>query len=164
MARRRQHHRRHHTESDVDVTALLNVLVVLIAFLILSAVFSRISIQEINLPTQEGHAANADQQPVTIEVIVRTNTLEIADGKNVVATIPKINMQYDFAKLSENLLRLKEKYKDKQDVTILIEPDIAYEYLIKVMDTVKIAEVKQEGQEKPHKIPLFPQVSIGDAP
>lgn len=164
MSRRRHHHRRQHTEADIDVTALLNVLVVLIAFLILSAVFSRISIQEINLPSQEGQGLNSDKPPLTIEVIVRNDILEIGDGQNVVASIPKVNMQYDFAKLSEHLLRLKEKNQDKQDVTILIEPDIAYESLIKVMDTVKIAEVKQAGQERPHKVPLFPQVSIGDAP
>ena len=163
MTRRRRHHRQH-TEADIDVTALLNVLVVLIAFLILSAVFSRISIQEINLPTQEDQGSNSDKLSVTIEVIVRNDAFEIGDGQNVVTSIPKINMQYDFAKLSEHLLRLKEKYKDKQDVTILIEPDIAYEYLIRVMDAVKIAEVTQEGQEKSHKVPLFPQVSIGDAP
>ncbi|MDO8412399.1 MAG: biopolymer transporter ExbD [Gallionellaceae bacterium] len=162
MARRRRHHR-HHAEADIDVTALLNVLVVLIAFLILSAVFSRISIQEINLPSEGGSSTTLDKQ-ITIEVIVRKDAFEIGDGQNIVASIPKMDMKYDFQKLAEHLLRLKEKYKDKQDVTILIEPDIAYEHLIKVMDTVKIAEVKQEGQERPHRTPLFPQVSIGDAP
>lgn len=163
MSKRRHHYHRRHQEADIDVTALLNVLVVLIAFLILSAVFSRITIQEITLPTQGGDA-NPDVPQTTIEVIVRKDVFEIGDGHIVTTSIPKVNMKYDFARLSEHLLRLKERYKEKQDVTILIEPDIAYEYLIQVMDAVKVAEVKQAGQERPQKVPLFPQVSIGDAP
>jgi hypothetical protein len=36
--------------------------------------------------------------------------------------------------------------------------------MIQVMDAVKIAEVKREGQRNVQKMVLFPQVSIGDAP
>lgn len=161
---RRHYYKHKHKDEDIDVTPLLNVMVVLIAFLILSAVFSRITIQEIVLPTQADAGAAPDKQPVTIEVIVRQNTLEIGDGKNVTATIPKLGMKYDIHKLSENLLRLKEKHSEKQDANILIEPDIEYETMIQVMDAVKVAEVKKEGQENVLKVVLFPQVSIGDAP
>ena len=161
---RRHRYQREHKEEDIDVTALLNVLVVLIAFLILSAVFSRLAIQEINLPTQSAESATSDKPQVTIEVIVRQDGFEIGDGQNVIATIPKVDMKYDFQKLTEHLLRLKEKYSEKQDVTILIEPDIEYEYLIKVMDAVKVAEIQQAEQGKARKVVLFPQVSIGDAP
>ena len=35
---------------ELELTALLNVLVVLVSFLLLSAVFSKITIQEINMP------------------------------------------------------------------------------------------------------------------
>ena len=101
---------------------------------------------------------------MTIEVIVRQEALEIGDGKNVTVTIPKRGMKYDFQKLSESLVRLKEKYSEKQDVNVLIEPDIEYETMIQVMDAVKVAEIKLEGQGKVRKIVLFPQVSIGDAP
>ena len=161
----RRHYYKHKIkEEDIDVTPLLNVMVVLVAFLIFSAVFSRISIQELVLPTQ-GDAKSAPDAPlVTIEVIVRKDFLEIGDGKSVTATIPKLGMKYDLQKLSENLLRFKEKYRDKQDVTILLEPDIEYETMIHVMDAVKVAEVKKEGQEIPQRVLLFPQVSIGDAP
>ena len=161
---RRHYYKHKHKDEDIDVTPLLNVLVVMIAFLILSAVFSRITIQEIVLPTQADAGTTSDKPLVTIVVIVRQDALEISDGKSVTATIPKLGMQYDFQKLSENLLYLKEKYSEKQDVTILIEPDIAYESMIQVMDAVKVAEVKKAGQGKVREVVLFPQVSIGDAP
>ena len=161
---RRHFYKHKHSPEDVDVTPLLNVMVVLIAFLIFSAVFTRISIQELVLPTQGDGSSTQDVPVVTIEVIVRKNAVEIGDGKRVNTTIPNIGMKYDIHKLSEHLLKLKEMHSDKQDVTILLEPDIEYETMIHVMDAVKIAEVKKPGQVQPHKVLLFPLVSIGDAP
>jgi len=160
----RHHYRRKHKEEDIDVTPLLNVMVVLIAFLIFSAVFSRVTIQEITLPTQGEGSALQDKQNAVIDVIVRGNTLEIGDGKNIIVTIPKLGEKYDTQRLSENLLVLKDKYKDKQDANILFEPDIEYEFMIQIMDAVKIAEIRREGAQTVEKISLFPEVSLGDAP
>jgi len=161
---RRHYYRHKHKEEDIDVTPLLNVMVVLVSFLIFSAVFSRISIQELVLPAQGDAGATPNMPLVTIEVIVRRDFLEIGDGKSVIERIPKLGARYDVQKLSEYLLRLKEKHSDKQDVSILLEPDIDYETMIHVMDAVKVVEVKRVGQELPRKVLLFPQVSIGDAP
>jgi biopolymer transport protein ExbD len=161
---RRHHYRHKHKEEDIDVTPLLNVMVVLVSFLIFSAVFSRISIQELSLPTQGGAQPASDTPLVTIEVIVRKDVLEISDGRNIITRIPNLGTKYDIQKLSESLLLLKEKHRDKQDVSVLLEPDIQYETMIHVMDAVKVAEVKQAGQEKRQRVSLFPQVSIGDAP
>ena len=161
---RRHFYKHKHNPEDIDVTPLLNVMVVLVAFLIFSAVFTRISIQELVLPTGGDGKGAQDIPVVTIEVIVRKNALEIGDGKSVNTTIPNMGLKYDIQKLSEHLLRLKEKHGDKQDVTILLEPDIEYETMIQVLDAVKVAEVKKEGQVQSRKVLLFPQVSIGDAP
>jgi len=161
---RRHYYRHKHKEEDIDVTPLLNVMVVLVAFLILSAVFSRVSIQELVLPKVSDDQSGSNQQAQNVEVIVRRRSIEIGDGKNVIQTIPKIGNRYDIPKLSSVMVHLKSKFKDKQDMTILLEPDIEYDSLIQVMDAVKISQVKVEGQEKPSKVLLFPQVSIGEAP
>ncbi len=149
---------------ELEITTLLNVMVVLIAFLLLSAVFSKIAIHEMNLPTQAATPAEPDKPPVILEVIVRKNSLEITDGKTIAASIAKVNNKYDLQSLSEKLYRLKSSYRDKQDVTVLIEPDIEYEDLIHVMDAVKSTDVRLPGKKDPQRVILFPQVSIGDAP
>lgn len=156
--------RRKHEEVELEVTTFLNLMVVLIPFLLLTAVFTKITIQELNLPTQAGGGAAPLKPPVVIEVMVRKNVLEIGDGKRVTETIPKINQKYDYKKLSEKLMVLKDENKDKEDVAVLMEPEIDYESLIAVMDAVKVAETYVPGQDKPSRTKLFPQVSIGDAP
>lgn len=156
--------RREHEEEDLDLTTLLNVMVVLIAFLILTAVFSQVTIQELKLPAAAGGGPAPVTPPIVIEVMVRKNKLEIGNGKRVTETIPNANEKYDYKKLSLSLLQLKQENADKDDVAVLMEPDINYETLVAVMDAVKGAEISTPGQEKPKKIKLFSQVSIGDAP
>jgi len=129
-----------------------------------TAVFSRITIQELNLPSEAAGGATPDKPLVTIEVIVRKDKLQLSDGKSITATINKTEGKYDIKKLTANLLELKGKYAEKEDATILVEPDIEYEDVIHVMDAVKVAEVKQPGIDELQRLPLFPKLSLGDAP
>jgi biopolymer transport protein ExbD len=164
MARR---HRRKKEPADLELTTFLNMMVVLIAFLLVTAVFSRIAIQELKLPTAAAGGAAPDKPLVTIEVIVRKNGLEIGDGKRVVATMPKSGDKYDLPKLSQHLQSLKKQFSEKTDATLLVEPDIAYEDMITVMDAVKAVRLRQpgqDGQEEVETILLFPDLSVGDAP
>ncbi len=156
--------RREHKETELELTTLINVMVVLISFLLLTAVFTQITIQELNLPAQAGAGAAPLKPPVVVEVIVRKNSLQISNGKSVTETIPNLNKKYDYKKLSDSLLQIKNENQDKQDVAVLMEPDIEYESLIAVMDAVKGAEIYTPGIVKPRKVVLFPQISIGDAP
>jgi biopolymer transport protein ExbD len=156
--------RREHEEKELEITTLLNVMVVLIAFLILTAVFSQVTVQELKLPAQAGGGATPLKPPVVVEVIIRKNSLQITNGKSVTETIQSTDNKYDYHKLSASLLQIKNENKDKDDISVLVEPNIEYESLIAVMDAVKVAEIYTPGQEKPKKIVLFPQVSIGDAP
>jgi len=147
----------------LDVTTFLNLMVVLIPFLLISAVFSRVTIMELSVPTNAGGAA-VSAPNFAIEVIVRKAGLEIANGSSVEAAIPKKDGQYDMRMLHELLARLKARFPQKEDATVLMEPDIEYDYLIQIMDAVRGAEVQSEGSEETRKVALFPNISIGDAP
>jgi len=68
------------------------------------------------------------------------------------------------ALLSKMLMRLKAAYPEKEDATVLMEPDIAYDYLVQVMDVVRGAEVRDEETDEVTRMVLFPEISIGDAP
>ena len=69
----------------------------------------------------------------------------------------------DLQALTGALLNLKEQYPDKEDATVLLEPDIEYNDMIAVMDTVKFHDVASEDGEDNSRV-LFPEISIGDAP
>ncbi len=163
--------KRHHTRrrrglkanSELDITTFLNLMVVLVPFLLISAVFSRVTILELSVPTGAGGSGTASPT-FTIEVVVRDAGLELSNGASVVAAMPKKDDAYDFDKLSEMLTRLKKDYPQKTDATVLVEPDIEYDTLIEVMDRMRETELKVEGSELLSKLELFPVISIGDAP
>ena len=45
-----------------------------------------------------------------------------------------------------------------------MEPYIAYEVVVAVMDRVRVAEQRDEELNRVNRVELFPQVSVGDAP
>ena len=159
--------RRHYESKELELTTLLNIMVVLVSSLLLSAVFSKVTIQELNMPPQGGGAAPMNgPPPVTIEVILRKNAIEISDGKSVTDTIPKDGDKYGLTTLSQKLKALKDSHEDKKDAVLLVEPDIDYETMINVMDAIKFAKVVSSAAPDvgPITITLFPSVTVGDAP
>jgi len=183
MARGHHYKRSNKEPPELNITTFLNLMVVLVPFLLITAVFSRITILELTLPAGEG-AAEGKKQQLIIEVIVREKGLEIGNGKQVLARFPLLkeedvdlvvdeegkdtSMLYDLKLLSEFLVKIKSKYPDKTDALVLMEPDIEYRVLIRVMDAVRSSFIRQVGEEDEgdimQQVVLFPDISIGDAP
>jgi biopolymer transport protein ExbD len=163
MTIRKYRKRRGAEAPELDVSTFLNLMVVLVPFLLIGAVFSRVAIMELTIPTSAGGSALKTPN-FAIEVIVRKAGLEIANGLSVEAAIPKKDGRYDMEMLSKMLMRLKARYPEKEDATVLLEPDIPYDYLIQIMDAVRGADVHAQGGGNVEKKILFPDISIGDAP
>ena len=165
MARKHHYRRRRNEPAELDMTTFLNLMVVLVPFLLITAVFSRITIVELSLPSSASAAPVAE--PVfRVEVIVRETGLEITNGTAVIAAMPREeDEEYDLPQLGEYLVALKRQYPDKEDASVLLEPHIAYDHLIQVMDVVRSMELPPEGdEEQPLRVALFPDIAIGDAP
>ncbi len=165
---RKHHYRRRSKEqpNELDVTTFLNLMVVLVPFLLITAVFSRIAIVELNLPSSSGSGVSQADE-FRLEVIVRESGLEIGNGKAVIASLPKKEGEYDLEKLSGYVMSLKEDYPAKEDASVLLEPSIPYDYLIQVMDVVRsvqIPAVENDEGEPFTQLALFPQISVGEAP
>ena len=168
MARR--HHYKRRTKQpayEIDVTTFLNLMVVLVPFLLITAVFSRLTVVELNLPSSSGGPAT-NEEGFTPEVIVREELIEITNGKVVIASIPNKDEEYDLQKLSDYMVELKQTYPDQEAASVLMEARIPYDYLIQVMDIVRSVAVPiedaEEGEEQFELIALFSEVSVGDAP
>ena len=171
MARRRYRYKRggggaSDVATDImevlNLTPMMDILTVLVVFLLITAVFMSITIQELSVPTNAGGAGGNPN--FAIEVIIRARGLEIANGSSVQAAIPKKDGAYDIEMLSSMLVRLKDQYPAKEDATVLMEPKIEYDYLIQVMDAVREAHVPTEGSGAVTRKVLFPKISLGDAP
>ena len=94
--------------------------------------------------------------------MVRRHQIEIGDGVRLIKRIRNTEEGYNVKALSNVLLSIKKKNPNKKDATILMEPDIEYDALVRLMDAIGTAEVVQGLSVQ--KVVLFPEISIGDAP
>ena len=164
MARRHHYKRRTKDEHELDVSTFLNLMVVLVPFLLITAVFSRLTIVELDLPSSAGGAAPAVDE-FRLEVIVREAGIEIGNGTTVIASIPSEDGKYDLDALSEIVMELKREYPEQESASVLMEAHIPYDYLIRVMDIVRSVELPVEGTDNEYQMyALFSDISVGDAP
>jgi len=161
--RNRFNRRRTHDPGDINITAFMNLMVILVPFLLMTAVFSRITILELNLPAAASTAQQDEPQEFHLEIIVRADGIAVGDRDGgLVKRMPLKNGDHDYVQLSQLLQQIKARFPDKLDATLLLEPDTDYETMVQVMDTVRSARVVQAGSVVSAE--LFPEISIGDAP
>jgi len=155
---------RHNIETaELNITAFMNLMVILVPFLLITAVFSRLAILELNLPGSSTEPANPQELTFQLEVTVREAQIEVGDRNlGALGIYPNADDGYDYDALSKKLSEIKENYPEKTDVSILLEAEIPYDTLVQVMDRVRVAEIVDESGVV--RQDLFPDISIGDAP
>lgn len=159
--RMRRNHARYRGRHEINVVPMVDMMIILIFFLIFSAVFTKTNILELNLPGADSAVPDLPEG-LNLEVIIRKSGIEIADrGTGLLRSVPLADDVYDLKGVSDYLQLVKSKYPDKTDATILLEPDVEYETLVKVMDTVRVFQVPGSKWDMAE---LFPDVSVGDAP
>ena len=161
-SRRGGRHRRNET-AELNITAFMNLMVILVPFLLITAVFSRLAILELNLPGSSSEPVPPQEQAFQLEVIVREEKIEVGDrNQGLLGVYPNNVDGYDYEALRTKLEELKERYPKKSEASILLEQDIAYDTLVQVMDTVRVME--EIDDDSIVRSDLFPDISIGDAP
>jgi biopolymer transport protein ExbD len=165
VSKRRARRQRHKEAEELNITAFMNLMVVLTPFLLITAVFSRLAILELNLPSSQTQASADDTPQFQLEITVRESGIEVGDrNAGTLSRIAKQGDDYRLDELSAYLTRIKQQFPDKADATLLLEPDISYQLLVAVMDRVRVAETRNPDDNRLIKSDLFPEVSIGDAP
>jgi biopolymer transport protein ExbD len=157
---RRRNHR--YEPADINITAFMNLMVILVPFLLITAVFSRITILELNLPAA-GSSNEQQEQQFELEIIVREHSVEIGDRNGgLIKRIAATEQGHNLNEISELLQQVKARFPEKLNATLLLEENTPYETLVQIMDSVRVARVVQAGSVQLAE--LFPEIAIGDAP
>jgi biopolymer transport protein ExbD len=157
----RRNHARYRGRHEINVVPMVDMMIILVFFLIFTAVFTKTNILELNLPGADSAVPDLPEG-LNLEVIIRKEKIEVADrGTGLLKTVPANGGVYDLAALQDYLKLVKTKYPEKMDATILLEQEIAYDTLVQVMDTVRVFSVAENSWTFGE---LFPDVSVGDAP
>jgi biopolymer transport protein ExbD len=155
--------------AEMMLVPMIDIFTVLVTFLLMTAVFSRVTILQLDLPSANQSAAPA--APVfRLEVIVRESGFELTNGETLIAALPKVDGEYDFATLSQLTQQLKRENPDVDDASVLLERTVKYDYLIQVMDTIRSADAASgeesaaDSSARPQRVQLFTNIAVGEAP
>src|SRR5579863_3168964 len=126
--------------AELLLVRMIDIFTVLVTFLLMTAVFSRTVILQLNLPASQTEFREPPPGLV-LEVMVRKDLLQVSDrNTGPLATLPNTASGYDYDALTEYLKRVKAKFPEKTEATILLEADTPYDTLVQVMDRVRVFE------------------------
>jgi biopolymer transport protein ExbD len=166
----KKYSRRTRKPSELLLVPMIDIFTVLVTFLLMTAVFSRITIVQLDLPSA---ASGKPSEPAfRLEVIMRQEGLELTNGTERIAALPKVNGEYDLKALSELVVALKRDHPQADSASVLLERSVDYDSFIQVMDAIRSTEVWPEpdlvtdlrNDAKATKVALFTKIAVGDAP
>jgi biopolymer transport protein ExbD len=135
---------------DVNIVPFIDLMSVLIIFLLITAVWSQVSMIQLGSSIYgKNTGQNSAEPPPRAEIPFRLDVLN--SGYRVVVgqqslNIPKVAGEYDKGKLLIELKRVKEIYPEKSDAVVTMGDEQPYKNLIGGMDMLLEAG--------------FPQISI----
>lgn len=155
-------------EAELDITSFMNLMIILVPVLLMSMVFSHITVLDLKLPDAASGGEAQDQPARQLELVIRGDHMVVNYPAGVaLKRIPRDEHgAYDSALLTAVLQevkrRLAEQAIEKRDILLLSEPAVDYQTIVSVMDNVR--SYKAVVATSVVNAELFPDISLGDAP
>ncbi|WP_196138301.1 biopolymer transporter ExbD [Aliikangiella sp. G2MR2-5] len=171
MFRERKARRSKETNAELNITAFMNLMVVLVPFLLITAVFSQVSILNLNLPAGVSEEIPTEEEPPkALEVVIRADRFDVLErNSGLLKRIPNLESGYDYQGLNAFLQQVKAhpEFNTDTGVTLLMEMDTHYDIMVQTMDAVRLIEREERELDEYGNViqgELFPNISMGDAP
>ena len=167
MSSLRKRRNRQQEDTDVDMVPIMNMFLVLVPFLLMSASFMHIKAINTSVPVLGEASPNAADKAE--KIIKATVIAEIKPGGSIQLTLnaealgpeeikkwsetiaSSESKEYQFAALQGYLKRLKSTYPASDTMIIIPDSEVLYDTIIQTMDVARYTE---------DKINLFPNVVI----
>lgn len=164
VRRMERHNRMRSRAVHLNLVSLIDVFAVLVFFLLLSASLAadRLNALGLDLPSPDQAPSHQEPQKV-LTVVIHKDRLDLTDRNGSKTVIANTAEGYDFKRLSSDLVAIKQALPSKDDITLLLEPDVPYDTLVQTMDAARTLPKDVQIGDSPSR-DMFPQISIGDAP
>ena len=147
---------------ELNITAFLNLMVILVPFLLITAVFSRLTVLELNLPALDAKGETSAKVKLQLELVIREHSFDIQDANiGLIKKIERTQKDSQWKQFTDAMVAIKTRFPDESSISLLLEPKVDYKTMIKVMDKVRSAQVVTGFEAV--TVVLFPDISIGDA-
>lgn len=141
------------TQVELNITSFLNLMVILIPFLLLNAVFIQVSTVSVDQPSA---TSSTPQTPpdLILDILVYPDQFVINNRNQnghfgVVAGT-------DYAKLNQLMREIKTQYPKINSATLNVDDRVDYQRIVSTMDAVRV--IKSDRTDA--KYPLFPELQL----
>lgn len=164
---------RHEEETgELNIVPYLDIVTNLVMFMLLSMTgLVSLGVVNVSAPKVGGAAAaaGADQPKLLLTVGISKQGFYVGGAEpgapppeNVHAAPPTIPLRaggYDYAALTAEMTKVKDRFPNETNLILTAEPDVPYEVLIQTMDACREVKV-QKPDGTPDRRPLFFDVSL----
>ena len=148
---------------ELNITAFLNLMVILVPFLLITAVFSRMTVLELNLPALNAASEAEEKVKLELQMLIYPDALEIRDANlGRIRRFDIVDNTIKWAEVRDVLLEIKRRFPEEAGISLLLDARVPYKRLIEIMDHVRSAEIVNVGTLE--EVELFPSIAIGEAP
>lgn len=139
--------RKHKLASDkeLQIITFLNLMVILIPFLLMTAVFAKMTVIELMQPAASNQKSaqppfeKKDQTArLRLTIAILDEEINVLNGETTLGVFKKdTGGEYDLTGLPPLLSKLKQQYPYEKDAEILSRPNITYMTIVEIIDAVR---------------------------
>ncbi len=149
--------------AELNITAFMNLMVILVPFLLITAVFSRMTVLELNLPGLDGSSGDEQEVKLQLQLVVHSDYWLVQDGNlGEIKRIEHTDNDRHWRELKDVLVEVKARFPEETGIALLFSSNTSYNTMIQVMDNVRSTQLLRVGTVE--TVELFPDISLGDAP
>jgi biopolymer transport protein ExbD len=155
--------------AQVDLIPVMNLFVVMIPFLLLSAAFLHVGVIPASLPGAAGEASEDDSEPtVTMHLDVDDSGVRVRAEHPVLedealagleAWLPRRGEAHDHDGIAAALHRARSQHADSETLVVHPAGKVDWFEVIAVLDAAREIRLEQDGEDQ--VLPLFPVVVLG---
>ncbi len=156
-------------DENVNLVPIMNLFVVLIPFLLMSAAFFNISVINASVPALQKEKTDLAKSDVAVTMMVRmkpdaftitasSDTLPRSELDKLRTEIPRRGETMGLKEFSDHMLACKQRYPKSETMLLVPDAGIEYQDVIAVMDAGRWVKVQQDGSTV--RYDLFPNVVI----
>ena len=125
---------RHVVDGNLELMPLMNVFVALIPMLLLSAVFIKVTVIDLNAPPSAESDASLDHKPKLALAITIKDDYYVVEGDRIQKRVIARSQEDAQEQLGGALTEIVAQHPDNQEIMIISQATTRYEDIITVMD------------------------------
>jgi biopolymer transport protein ExbD len=127
-------------QEDLNITPIMNVFMILVPFLLLTAAFAQTAMVDLSLPVSADSKEQQDEELIdlNLRVSIIPAGLRVEGTAASLELVPRLSDGgYDFDRLATQLTTVRKSFPDERAVVVAASPSIRYQTVVQVMDRCK---------------------------